>query len=493
MTEAEPFRTLLTINALIAFPTLLYHRIQSQRTGEKLDRRQEGLFILTTLRPIGLVLFLSVFAYMIDPDWMAWASVELPRWLRWVGIALCAAGTILIVWTLRSLGKNLTDTVVTRREHTLVTRGPYRWVRHPFYVSVTLFVLGNSLAAANWFFLAAGCLVLVLLLIRTRTEEEKLLARFGDGYRTYMERTGRFLPRLVLAAVVGVATLAAAPGGATQGPDTSATGMAARVAKPLITSLDHIPIAVRNLEAASARYRQLGFVLKPGRPHANGIRNQHVKFRDGTELELITAPAARDSLTSEYRRLIAAGDGPAFVAFYAPSVDSLVERLEDSRKAHRSASNLVTFHAADSLHYIFFGRRNQSPTDRPRHFAHPNGAESLIGVWLAADDFSAERRTLTDLGVTVTDDVVHAPDTLRVLVARLREGEILLLPRSRQLIPGRRIVGATLRVRDIKATRRALAKGPWKTPPTIETSKGSSIFLSPTITHGMWLEFREPR
>jgi protein-S-isoprenylcysteine O-methyltransferase Ste14 len=196
MNDIEPFRTLLTINALIAFPTLFYHRIQSQRTHEKLDRRQEGVFILATLRPIGLVLLLTLFAYMVNPDWMAWASVELPRWLRWMGIALCATGTILISWTLSSLGKNLTDTVVTREAHTLVTRGPYRWVRHPFYVSVTLFILGNSLAAANWFFLATGCVVLALLLIRTRTEEEKMVARFGDDYRGYMKRTGRFFPRL---------------------------------------------------------------------------------------------------------------------------------------------------------------------------------------------------------------------------------------------------------------------------------------------------------
>jgi protein-S-isoprenylcysteine O-methyltransferase Ste14 len=39
-------------------------------------------------------------------------------------------------------------------------------------------------------------LVLVLLVVRTRTEEEKLLARFGDAYRSYMDRTGRFLPNL---------------------------------------------------------------------------------------------------------------------------------------------------------------------------------------------------------------------------------------------------------------------------------------------------------
>jgi protein-S-isoprenylcysteine O-methyltransferase Ste14 len=127
---------------------------------------------------------------------MAWSSIPLPAWLRWTGVAMCAGCGGLMIWTFRRLGKNLTDTVVTRREHTLVMNGPYRWVRHPFYVSGALFVLGTSLIAANWFLFVGGVLFVVLIIIRTRTEEEKLLARFGESYRAYMVRTGRFVPRV---------------------------------------------------------------------------------------------------------------------------------------------------------------------------------------------------------------------------------------------------------------------------------------------------------
>ena len=42
----------------------------------------------------------------------------------------------------------------------------------------------------------AGAVLFGLFAIRTRTEEENLVARFGDGYRDYMKRTGRFLPRM---------------------------------------------------------------------------------------------------------------------------------------------------------------------------------------------------------------------------------------------------------------------------------------------------------
>jgi len=137
----------------------------------------------------------GLIAYMVNPPSMAWASVPLPDWLRWAGVGIGLIGGSMLTWTLRSLGKNLTDTVVTRRAHALVRTGPYRWVRHPFYSSIALVFLANSLAAANWFLFLAGSLALTLLVIRTRREEANLIARFGQEYVEYMKRTGRFVPR----------------------------------------------------------------------------------------------------------------------------------------------------------------------------------------------------------------------------------------------------------------------------------------------------------
>ena len=196
MNDDHVFRVILIVGSSVLLPIAAYHRLKSQATGEKLDRRQEGLFILCTLRPVGVVGMLGLVAYMVNPSWMVWSSVPLPATLRWTGVGVGVIAGALLIWTLRSLGKNLTDTVVTRREHTLVTTGPYRWVRHPFYVSLALCVAANSLVAANWFLFLSGSVLLVLIIIRTRTEEEKLLVHFGDSYRAYVDRTGRFLPRI---------------------------------------------------------------------------------------------------------------------------------------------------------------------------------------------------------------------------------------------------------------------------------------------------------
>ena len=195
MTEAH-FRGLLIAGFAAVMTVGLYHRLRSNASREKLDRWQEGPVILIGLRLAGAILWLAVFAYMIDPAWMAWSQVALPAWLRVAGAGLCAVCTVLMLWTLRSLGTNLTDTVVTRRNHTLITHGPYRWVRHPFYGCMVLLIVAISLLAANWFFVIAGAVVFSLIGIRTRTEEEHLAARFGDAYRSYMARTGRFVPLL---------------------------------------------------------------------------------------------------------------------------------------------------------------------------------------------------------------------------------------------------------------------------------------------------------
>jgi len=193
--QESTFRAVLGAGFLAIVMLMLYHRLRSWESKEPLDRRQEGVFILATLRPIGLAMWLAVIAYLINPEWMAWSAVPLPPWLRWSGAAVVFIGIALLAWTLRNLGVNLTDTVVTRQAHTLITKGPYRWVRHPFYDALALFVVGFALLTANWFILATGTLVFILLAIRSRTEEALLLARFGETYRAYKESTGRFLPR----------------------------------------------------------------------------------------------------------------------------------------------------------------------------------------------------------------------------------------------------------------------------------------------------------
>jgi protein-S-isoprenylcysteine O-methyltransferase Ste14 len=195
MASETSFRIALFLVMLSTMSVAAYHRRRAAVAGERISHREEGYLFAAVLRLIGLCLWISTLAYLLAPSVVAWAQVSLPLWLRWLGVALGGLCPILMYWTLSNLGVNLTDTVVTRNKATLITQGPYRWVRHPFYVSAAAVMFAATLISANLLIGISSVVVLSLLAIRTPKEEQMLIERFGDSYRQYMARTGKFFPR----------------------------------------------------------------------------------------------------------------------------------------------------------------------------------------------------------------------------------------------------------------------------------------------------------
>lgn len=173
-----------------------YYRVRSQQSGERLDRTKEGWPILIGIRLVGLLTVGSVVAWLSKPAWFAWASWPVPISLQWVGVFGFTCSIAWLLWMFQSLGRNLTDTVVTRRDAHFVDHGPYRFVRNPMYTGVLLLGMALGLALGTWLLPVASGVMFALFAIRTRTEERYLIERFGEQYRHYMLRVGRFFPKL---------------------------------------------------------------------------------------------------------------------------------------------------------------------------------------------------------------------------------------------------------------------------------------------------------
>jgi protein-S-isoprenylcysteine O-methyltransferase Ste14 len=191
------FRLSVLTTLLIGVGISTYFRRNADReTGETVSRKTDGNLLMNIIRLGGLVLWLSPVVYVLNPGWISWAKIGLTDGLRWFGVCLGILCGVGIYWLFSSIGNNITPTSATRKEHKLVTSGPYRWVRHPLYtIGSTLFV-SFGLMADNWFIAALGLLAFIVMAIRTPKEEARLIEKFGDEYRDYMKTTGAFLPKL---------------------------------------------------------------------------------------------------------------------------------------------------------------------------------------------------------------------------------------------------------------------------------------------------------
>ncbi len=139
----------------------------------------------------------TFFLYLLAGHTMAWAAVPLPAGARWAGAGLGVAALVLFTWVHRSLGANYSWRLRVRAQHTLITDGPYRWVRHPMYSAFYLLHIAVALLSANAFIALTWLGGLTFVLIRrVREEEAMLIDAFGAEYVRYIERTGRFLPRV---------------------------------------------------------------------------------------------------------------------------------------------------------------------------------------------------------------------------------------------------------------------------------------------------------
>jgi protein-S-isoprenylcysteine O-methyltransferase Ste14 len=166
----------------------------AERLGSLIQREQKGwdkLFMV-----LMLTLWVSWLVLMgLDAVRFRWSGVPLA--LQAVGFALLCLGSCLVYLTLRA--NSYAAPVVTiqkERGHSVVTTGPYAYVRHPMYAGALLILLGAPLLLGSWWGLVAG-IGLVLIIATRAVLEERMLASELDGYAAYAARVRyRFVPYL---------------------------------------------------------------------------------------------------------------------------------------------------------------------------------------------------------------------------------------------------------------------------------------------------------
>ena len=190
------FRVLLGI-IIVSF---VFHRayytrkyqVDSEDTNSA-PESETALRIASILAVLGLV---GTILYIFNPAWMAWSSILLSDWMRWLGVVIALSGFGLLQWSQNTLGDNWSDNPHLMDGHQMVVSGPYQWIRHPIYSSFLLILGSTFLISANWF-IGGSWIMMMALDINSRidVEEQLMISRYGDQYLEYRARTGRLVPR----------------------------------------------------------------------------------------------------------------------------------------------------------------------------------------------------------------------------------------------------------------------------------------------------------
>jgi len=140
-------------------------------------------------------LIILVIGYPLT-GWFDSLAVPLPEAIRFMGAILSAFSTPLLGWVQGTLGRHYSTGLEIQRDHRLITSGPYSRIRHPMYTAIMMFCVGCGLVSANLLLLVIFVVGSMFLVLRAPVEEKMLLKEFGDEYRDYMRRTGRFFPKI---------------------------------------------------------------------------------------------------------------------------------------------------------------------------------------------------------------------------------------------------------------------------------------------------------
>jgi protein-S-isoprenylcysteine O-methyltransferase Ste14 len=140
-----------------------------------------------------IAFFVPLF-WVVTP-WLSFADFP----LRLLPLVVGTIGLVVGLWLFHrshaDLGTNWSITLQVREKHRLVTEGIYRRIRHPMYLALLVYALGQALVVPNY---VAGpsyaVAMVVLFALRVGAEEQMMLEEFGKDYEGYMARTKRLLP-----------------------------------------------------------------------------------------------------------------------------------------------------------------------------------------------------------------------------------------------------------------------------------------------------------
>ncbi len=175
-------------SGMVRSPHMKNYKKTEKINSKKTSREKFLAFIVA----IGMMIVPMI--YVFTP-WLNSFNIGLPDWVRWTGVIVYGFGIILFWWVHKTLGKNWSPVLEIRKDHKLIITGPYKYIRHPMYTVIWIWVLFQGIILSNWAVMIVGILTWsILYFIRLPEEEKLMIEEFEEEYKDYMKRTKKIIP-----------------------------------------------------------------------------------------------------------------------------------------------------------------------------------------------------------------------------------------------------------------------------------------------------------
>jgi protein-S-isoprenylcysteine O-methyltransferase Ste14 len=174
---------------------ILYWLISSFFVKKSETKRNWKQLIVPRIIVVGLVIIFITVSKSQDnliEIFQPFFSSSLVLQIIWTVITVL--GLAVAIWARIYLGRNWSGYVTYKKQHELVTNGPYKFVRHPIYSGAILMVIGTFLYYPNILVLSFLISWVTMFIIRIKKEEEIMIKLFGKKYVDYMKRTKALIP-----------------------------------------------------------------------------------------------------------------------------------------------------------------------------------------------------------------------------------------------------------------------------------------------------------
>ena len=163
-------------------------------------------------------------------------------------------------------------------------------------------------------------------------------------------------------------------------------------------SVDHLIVGINDLQVTMKNFERLGFIIKQGRAHPNGIENAFIEFKNNFEIEFIQVKDPKDYLASYYFKRITVREGPIYVSLSYNDLEGLKNILDkmniSCNISKNKSSHYLTFNESGLFNSIFFIRYLKPPQNDLEFTYHPNQVFEFVAIKMKGKSIDKKIKTL---------------------------------------------------------------------------------------------------